>query len=71
MRLLGKKKKIPAKGPCPGLSPRPGQARAGQLPQYLADWMEYAVWYTCNNVGQCWSWEVAARAEWPSDELTD
>lgn len=67
----GKKEKSCKKGPCPGLS------RAGQLPQYLGGYVPHRlagaramVYSTCNNVGECRSWEVAARGEWPNGRMT-
>lgn len=64
MRLLGEKRKILQKGPrvqgCPGQ----GSYRSTRVDK------EYAVWYTCNNVGKCRSWEVAGRGEWPSGRVT-
>lgn len=83
--LVGEKKKNPAKGPvCRAVqgraatrSTRADKASAAReqvlssvLRYVLTDWLEYAVWYTCNNVGGCRSWEVATRGEWPSGRVT-
>ena len=67
--LVGERKKNPAKRARVQGSPVQGR---GSYRKYV---LPCIVAYTCNNVGECRSWEVAARkarvAECPNDEPSE